>query len=48
MTLNEKIINLKQQLDIVGENYAESFKADIHILIGEFNSSNPDFIFYMT
>ncbi|MEM5566638.1 hypothetical protein WNY78_16065 [Psychroserpens sp. AS72] len=45
MTLKEKIISLKLQLETVGDNYAEIFKNDIHTLIGDFNSSNPILIF---
>ncbi|MGB6268069.1 MAG: hypothetical protein WBF67_03585 [Olleya sp.] len=41
MTLEEKIINLNEQLKNTGENYAESFKTDVYFLIGEFDLSNP-------
>nr|WP_321221628.1 hypothetical protein [uncultured Psychroserpens sp.] len=40
MTLNEKIIIFEKQLTVIGDNYAESLKADFYILIGNFNSSN--------
>ncbi|WP_452220228.1 hypothetical protein [Lacinutrix salivirga] len=45
MTLQEKIINLKKQLETVEDNFKDSFKTDIYILIDKFNISNPNLIF---
>lgn len=45
MTLIEKILFLKKQLENIQNNYADSFKTDIHFLMAEFNLSNPIFNF---
>ncbi|MGB1308972.1 MAG: hypothetical protein ACPG6B_08690, partial [Oceanihabitans sp.] len=45
MTLYEKIISFKKQLETSETNYAGGFKTDIYILIGDFDLSNPIFYF---
>ena len=40
ITKAEKIAHLETCLSDVGESYADSFKADIAIVLGEFNPSN--------
>jgi hypothetical protein len=45
LTKAEKIATLETCLSDVGESYADSFKADIAIVLGEFNPSNPNLDF---
>lgn len=42
LTINDKIEYLKEQLDAVSNNYADSFKTDI-LFLAEFNSLSRDF-----
>lgn len=45
LTFEKKIVYLKKQLENIEDNYADSFKTDIYILIGDFDLSNPIFYF---
>ncbi|MBL1281343.1 MAG: hypothetical protein COA33_013775 [Fluviicola sp.] len=40
LTIKDKIEYLKEQLDTVSNNYADSFKTDILFFIGDFNKQN--------
>jgi hypothetical protein len=40
LTILDKIEYLKEQLDSVSNNYADSFKTDILFFIGDFNKQN--------
>ena len=40
LTIKEKIDYLKEQLDAVPKNYADSFKTDISFFISDFNKQN--------
>lgn len=45
ITKSEKIAHLETCLSEVGESYADSFKTDIAIVLGEFNVFNPNLHF---
>jgi len=40
LTVKDKIEYLKEQLDTISNNYADSFKTDILFFIGDFNKQN--------
>lgn len=40
LTINSKIEYLRDQLDTIPNNYADSFKTDILFFIGDFNEQN--------
>ncbi len=40
LTIKDKIEYLKEQLNTVSNNYADSFKTDILFFIGDFNEQN--------
>jgi hypothetical protein len=45
LSLKEKIHYLKEQLESVEENYADSFKTDILFFINDFNTTNSKLFF---
>ena len=45
LSLKEKTSYLKEELETIESNYAESFKSDIQFLLVDFNLSNPNFKF---
>lgn len=45
LRFEEKIAYLKEQLENIENNYADSFKTDINILLGDFKIINPNLSF---
>ena len=45
LEISDKIKVLKDELCIISDNYADSFKADIFIFINDFELTNPIFSF---
>lgn len=45
LQFEEKIIYLKEQLENIEDNYADSFKTDVQITLGDFEIINPNFSF---
>lgn len=45
LTIKGKIEYLKEQLDTVSNNYADTFKTDILFFIGDFNEQNKLLLF---
>ncbi len=41
LSLKEKVNYLEEQLNTIGDNYADSLKTDISIFIDDFNEVNP-------
>lgn len=48
LTLTQKITHLQTYLETAENNYADSFKADIAICLGDFEEDNPYLIFLRT
>jgi hypothetical protein len=46
LTLTQKISHLQTCLETAGENYADSFKADIYIYLGDFEEGNSELDFF--
>lgn len=45
LSFKNKIIYLKEQLDIINDNYTDSFKTDIFFFFDDFETSNSNLIF---
>lgn len=48
LTLTQKITHLQTYLETAEDNYADSFKADVAICLGDFEEGNPYLIFLRT
>jgi hypothetical protein len=45
LNFKEKVKYLEEQLDIINDNYADSFKTDIYFFIGDFKITNSNLAF---
>jgi len=45
LSFRDKINYLGEQLDTIHDNYADSFKTDIFLFIGDFDTSNSNLLF---
>jgi hypothetical protein len=45
LTLTQKITRLQTYLETIEDNYADSFKADIYIYLGDFEEGNSELDF---
>jgi hypothetical protein len=46
LTLTQKITRLQTYLETIEDNYADSFKADIYIYLGDFEEGNSELDFF--